>query len=74
MKIRVKVTPRVKKEKIKEGSGFLRVYLREPPLEDRANKRLIEVLAKHFNVKKGDVNIVKGKTAREKIIEISEIG
>ena len=45
MRIKVKVIPKAKREKVTVCDGTLRVYLVEPPLEGRANKRLIEVLS-----------------------------
>ena len=44
--------------------------MRAPAIDNRANRALIEVLARHFNVKKRDIRIVKGERSREKIIEI----
>ncbi len=72
MKIKVKVIPRAKKEKIEKAGAALKVYITEPAVENRANKRLIEVIADYFNVKKYNINIIKGHGSREKVIEIIE--
>jgi len=72
MKIKVKVIPGSKKEKIEEKEGFLKVYLNQPPQDNRANKRLIKILAKHFGVKKYTIDIIKGFNSRCKIIQIGE--
>lgn len=72
MTIKVKVIPRAKKEKIEEFNGGLKVYVSAPAIEGKANKKLIEIIAEHFKVKKYNVTIVKGEAAREKIIEINE--
>ncbi len=61
MTIRVRVFPRAKKPRIESGQ------------QGRANKRLIEVLADHFGVKKRQIDIIRGETHREKIIRIREI-
>lgn len=50
--------------------GTLHVYVREPPLEGRANLALIESLADHFNVKKNQIRLVSGDKSKYKIIEI----
>ena len=70
MRIKIKVIPGAKKERVERGPDFLKVYLTQPPVEGKANKRLIEVLAEHFDVKKYQVNIVAGHKSRQKIVEI----
>lgn len=70
MKIDVKVIPNARKERIVDEDGLLKVYVTAPALDGKANKALIELLAGHFDVKKGDVRIVKGEKSREKVVEI----
>lgn len=41
-----------------------------PPAEGKANKALIEALARHFEVPKSQVNIVLGTTTRKKVVEV----
>jgi hypothetical protein len=71
MTIKVKVIPRAKKEKIEELDGTLRVYIKAPAIEGRANKRLIEIISDYFKVKKYNITIIKGETSREKVLEIN---
>ena len=70
MRIEVKVIPKAKRDRVYEEDGKLKVYVRAPAIDNRANRALIEVLARHFNVKKRSIRIVKGERSREKIIEI----
>ena len=72
MRLTVKVIPNAKKERIEGRGGHLKVYLNAPALEGRANKRLIEILADHFCIKKRNIEIVHGERSREKIVEISK--
>lgn len=71
MMIKVKVIPRAKKEKIEEVENVFKVYIHEPAIENRANKKLIEMIAEHFKVKKYNINIIKGLKSREKTVEIA---
>jgi uncharacterized protein (TIGR00251 family) len=73
MQIKVRVIPRAKKQKIEEIEGILRVYLNEPAEGGRANKKLIEVLAEHFKIKKYNLQIIRGLKTRDKLVEISGI-
>jgi len=70
MKIKVKVIPRAKKERIEEFEDGLKVHLFSPAEKGKANKRLIELLADHFKTKKYNIRIERGLKQREKLIEI----
>jgi uncharacterized protein len=71
MKIAVKVQPRASKEQlIHNPDGSVKVYLRTSPVDGKANAALIDILAKHYDVKKSDIRIITGKQSRNKIIEL----
>jgi len=72
MRIKVRVIPRARKEKIENTDGTIKVYISKPPIEGRANKRLIQMLANYLNVKKSDIAITQGLKSRNKIVEINE--
>jgi len=52
------------------GEGALKVKLTVPPVDGKANKELIKVLAGYFGVKKRDVIIKSGLRSREKVVEV----
>lgn len=66
----VKVVPNAKKEGVVEEDGRLKVYVRAPAVDGKANKAVIEALSEFLGVKKSKVRIARGETLREKIIEI----
>jgi uncharacterized protein (TIGR00251 family) len=71
--IKVKVTSNSREEKvIGEEEGFLKVKVRAPPEDGKANTALIEVLAKHFNVPKRCIIIQSGYTSRIKQVIIDQ--
>ena len=70
MRLSIRVIPRAKQNKVVEEDGRVKVYLTAPPVEGRANEALIKILAAHFQVKKGDVRIIRGGKSRDKIVEI----
>jgi len=72
MKVKIRVVPRAKKEKIVEENGILKVYVNEPAIDGRANKKLIEVLADYYQTRKYNITILQGETQRDKVIEILE--
>jgi uncharacterized protein (TIGR00251 family) len=71
MKITVKVQPRAKKEEvIHEGENRYRVRVAAPPVEGKANERVIELLAEYFDTAKRNIVILRGESGREKLVEI----
>ncbi|MEQ9232804.1 DUF167 domain-containing protein [Coleofasciculus sp. E2-BRE-01] len=73
MKKTVKVKPNSKKQSIEEMvDGTLKVNLKSPPVDGKANKELIELLAEKFNVTKSQVQIKSGLSSKIKLIEIVE--
>ncbi len=71
MKITVQVKVGCKVEGVEfldDGSYLVRVRAR--PVDGEANKRVLEVLAAHFDTPKSRVNLVSGLKSRRKIFEV----
>jgi uncharacterized protein (TIGR00251 family) len=70
MKIFIKLHPNSSSEKIKEieKDKFYEVWIKEKPLDGKANEQLIKVLKRYF---KKNIRIVSGLKSREKIIEMN---
>jgi len=73
MRIYVKVTPRSSKNEVtKISEGEYKVKLTAPPVEGKANEALVKILADYFDVPKSLIEIVGGKSAKTKIVDISD--
>ncbi|MCX5657215.1 MAG: DUF167 domain-containing protein [Candidatus Omnitrophica bacterium] len=71
MKISVKIKPNSRQEKIEKiGEKEFILYVNAPAKEDKANKRVVELLGKYFDVAKTRVVILRGHNSRNKIIEM----
>lgn len=69
--MRVRVITRSRKTGVEElNSNSLKVWVASPPINDRANSELIEVIAEYYNKKKSAVRIIKGLRSRDKIVEV----
>lgn len=69
--LKIKVEPRSSKSGIVGPYGdSLKVKLTSPPVEGRANKELVEVLAKGFGITKKDVEIISGQSSKNKIVKL----
>ncbi len=53
-----------------EKGDELTVFLRECPIEGKANVALIKLLAEHFDIAKSQITIKTGARGRKKIVEI----
>ena len=69
--INIKVIPKAKKQKIVQEENRLKVYLKSPPEDGKANKELIKVLSEYFKTNKERIQIIKGKFSRNKVIKIN---
>lgn len=76
-RIRVRLQPKASKNEItgwKEdpatGDQVLQVRVTAPPVDGKANKALIQLLAKEFKTPKSKIHIVQGETSRDKVIEL----
>jgi len=67
----VQVQPRARKDEIAGlHNGVLKVRLRAPALEDRANESLCEFLAQLLKTPNSAVRILSGRRSRNKRVEI----
>ncbi len=73
MKHTIAVKSNAKKNAVEQvADGSLRVFVKAPPLEGRANEAVIETLAAHFKVPKSRVTIVGGLKSKTKTVRIDE--
>lgn len=71
MKITVSVKPNSRKEGVEpQPDGSVVVRVNAPPIEGRANSRVIELLSEHFGCPKSRVRLVSGARGKRKIFEV----
>lgn len=71
MKISVRVKPNARKNDVKEiDENHYLVSVTAPPVDNKANEKVIELLAEYFGKPKRAITIVRGGTSREKVVEI----
>ncbi|MCD4717330.1 MAG: DUF167 domain-containing protein [Desulfobacterales bacterium] len=69
--IKVRVVPRSSRNQIiGVEDGIFKIKLTAPPVDGKANKALIEFLAKKLGLAKGSVEIVSGERSRQKSVRI----
>lgn len=74
MKINVIVIPNSKtSEVMKIDENNYRIKVDAPAVENKANKRLVEVLSEYFNVRTSSIKILKGFKNKNKIVSIDNL-
>ncbi len=67
----VKVLPRASRDAFAGVEGdSVRVRLNAPPVEGRANDALVRFIARELGVRRADVEILRGETARHKLVRV----
>ena len=49
---------------------FLKIYLTAVPVDGKANKELIKLLAEKLGVSKSRIEIIKGEKSKEKVVKV----
>lgn len=68
--IEVRVQPKASSNRITVVDGRIKVYVTAAPEKGRANKAVVEVLARELGVPKSVVSIKSGERSRTKLIEV----
>ncbi|HPT68790.1 MAG TPA: DUF167 domain-containing protein, partial [Syntrophomonas sp.] len=72
--LEVQVQPRSSRNQVVgEQDGRLKIKLTAPPVEGEANQALVNFLAQLLQLPKKNVKLLKGESARHKLIEISGV-
>lgn len=71
--IKLKIVPNSSKNDIIHEDGFIKVKITAQPIENKANKALIEFLSKSFRIPKTSIEILKGTTSKEKTVLLKTV-
>lgn len=77
VRLAIRLTPRASRNGVDgivrdaEGRPALQLRLCAPPVEGAANKALVAFVADALALRKADVEIVSGTTARQKLLQLS---
>jgi uncharacterized protein len=70
--IQIKVKPNVRASLLEQAAdGSWIAQLKSPPVDGKANKELIALVAEHFGCRKADVTIKSGAGGRVKLVQIN---
>jgi uncharacterized protein len=72
-KFQVKVKPNARESSLEpQEDGSWLAQLKSPPVDGKANRELIALIATQFSLRKSQVRIKTGTTGRFKLVEIDD--
>lgn len=66
--ISFKISPNASKNEIIKTDEGIKIKITAQPIDNKANKALVEYLSKQFKIPKTSIEIVKGHTSKEKTL------
>lgn len=73
--VQVKAQPGAKRNELRlDSQGQIRICVTQQPEKGKANRAVLEVLAKSLDVKSSQLEILSGETSRHKRILITGLG
>lgn len=72
MRIYVSIKPNAKVKKVEKiNESHFKVWVKESPVDGKANQAVIKILAEHFSIAPSRISITSGHKTKKKIIEIT---
>lgn len=71
--IKIKVIPRSKKQVVKPERNQWTVWLKALPIDGKANRELILILAKYLKIAQTNIRVVRGTRSKIKTVDIEGI-
>lgn len=68
--VKLRIVPNSSKNDIILEDEFIKVKITAQPIENKANKALVEFISKTFKIPKTAIDIVKGDTSKDKTLLI----
>jgi uncharacterized protein len=70
----VRLQPRAKREEVVgERAGMVVIRVTAPPVDGKANDALCRLIAKAAGVAPSKVSVIRGHTAREKVVRVEGV-
>lgn len=71
--VTLKIVPNSSRNEIVKEEDYIKIKITAPPVENKANKVLVEFLAKKLGIAKSKIKIVRGETSKLKTLSIEDI-
>ncbi len=72
-RLEIRVQPKASRNKVVVNGDIIKVYVTTAPEDGKANKAVVDLLAKHLDLSKRAIKIVSGAKSRTKVIAVEGI-
>lgn len=69
----LKIVPNSSRNEVVREDDYIKIKITAPPVENKANKVLIEFLSKKLSVAKTKIKIIRGETSKLKTISVEDM-
>ena len=69
--LKIRISPNASKNQIIKDGDIIKLKVTAQPIENKANKAVVEYLSKFLKVPKTNIEIVKGDTSKDKTLFIN---
>ncbi|MFW9819843.1 MAG: DUF167 family protein [Candidatus Thorarchaeota archaeon] len=69
--LKLNVKTNCKTQKVMVNDDFLTILLKSKPIQNKANKELLNLLKKRLNVSSSQIQMISGSKSSEKIIKLN---
>ena len=66
--VKIKISPNASKNEIIKTDDGVKIKITAQPIDNKANKALVEFLSKEFKVPKTSIAILKGSVSKDKVL------
>jgi uncharacterized protein (TIGR00251 family) len=72
VRLEIRLKPRAKNDRVtmNAAAGVVDIAVTSPPIDDRANEHMIELLSDRLNVTRRFISIIKGGRSRNKVVAV----
>jgi hypothetical protein len=71
-RLEIRLKPRAKNDRISvNGGGRIDITVTSPPIDERANRHCITLLAEYLGVPKSSLSIIRGEHSRNKVVAVA---
>ena len=71
--LKLRISPNSSKNELFIDGDIIKLKITAQPIENKANKAVVEYLSKLFKVPKSSISIVKGDTSKDKTIFLDKV-
>ncbi len=68
--IKLNVRTNCKSQKVVNNGDFLTIFLKSKPIQNKANKELINLIKKRLNISSNQIQIISGSKRQDKLIKL----